>query len=533
MRTLRRILIIAALLTALLANVTWAQQPSVDQVVDRIVQRESEEDKILRQYHPIIETYVQDLRAGQELGTAPITDHYFLGRMMLSEGTAQRPSEVDKKEKSKSVKQEGLSRLFNKGTIADGFLSLIYVDSHGFDRQHYRFDYVRREFLGEVRCLVFDVSPLEEKGSDHFLGRIWVEDQDYTIVRFNGTNSSAEHSKAYRLHFDSWRMKVVPHVWVPAYIYSAESDVSNKLSNNILFQAQTLFWGYGPNNSTAEDRSVAESQAAPGHENEEVGLDRLQAAGLLAPTGAVDKVLYTIANNLAVSNNLDIEPDVACRVLLTSTMESFTIGHTILVSRGLLDVLPDEASLAMILAHELAHILSGRTLSDQWAVRDWSVFMVKDRFNHFGFPINAGVEEAANARAIQLLEGSPYKDKLGNSVLFLQMIGSQAQSLPSLISPHVVSQAPIANHLSALALSTATSKEHSITALSMGSRIELNPWTSQVDLLKSKPNALVTGGKRQDLLISPLIPHLVLQTTGRPVVQDDNSVANDPSKPRE
>ncbi len=528
---LRRILIMAALISALRANVTRAQQPNVDQVLDRMVQRENEEVRTLQQYHPIIETYVQDMRAGQELGTPPITDHYFLGRMMLSEGSMQRPSEVDKKERPKSVKQEGLSRLFNKETIAKGFLSLIYVDSNGFDRQHYRFDYVRRESLGEVRCFVFDVSPLEEKGGDHFLGRIWVEDRDYTIVRFNGTNSSAEHSRAYRLHFDSWRMNVLPRVWVPAYIYSAETDVSNKLSNNILFQAQTLFWGYGPNNSTAEYGPTAESQAGPGHENEEVGLDRLQAAGLLAATGPVDKVLYTIANNLAVSNNLDIEPDVACRVLLTTTLESFTIGHTILVSRGLLDVLPDEASLAMILAHELAHILSGHTLSDQWAMRDWSVFMVKDRFNHFGFPINAGVEETANAKAVQLLQGSPYKDKLGNSVLFMQMIGSQAQSLPSLISPHVRSQAPIANRLSVVAPSAA-GKEQSITVLPMGSRIELNPWTSQIDLVKGKPNAHVSIRKRQDLLISPSMLHLARQTTGGPV-QQQKSVPDDPSKPRQ
>jgi hypothetical protein len=32
------------------------------------------------------------------------------------------------------------------------------------------------------------------------------------------------------------------------------------------------------------------------------------------------------------------------------------MGHTIAISRGLLDVLPDEASLAMVLAQELAHI---------------------------------------------------------------------------------------------------------------------------------------------------------------------------------
>ena len=436
-----------------------------------------------------------------------------------------------KKSRPRSVKLGGLGGVFDKGSTADGFLNLIYVDSNAFDRHHYRFDYVRRELLDEVRCLVFDVTPLEEKGGDHFLGRIWVEEGAYTIVRFNGTNSSAKHSKGDRLHFDSWRVNVGRGVWVPAYIYSAESDSSDSLSSRIFFKAQTLLWGYGPKNVSDEDRSAAESQTTPGRENEEDGLDRLQAAGLLAPAGAVDNVLYTVVNNLEVSNHLDIEPDVSCRVLLTSTLESITIGHTILVSRGLLDVLPDEASLAMILAHELGHVLSGHTLSDRWALRDWSAFLVEDHFDHFGFPIDAQVEEAANAKAAQLLQRSPYKDKLGNSVLFLQMLGSEAQSLPNLMSPHLQSEVPLSNRLSAVASPTAVSKAQSIAVLPMGSRIELNPWTSQVFLLKSKQNALVSSQKRQDLLIQPSIPHLVLQATAGAVLHD-NSDSDDPSKPR-
>jgi hypothetical protein len=316
---------------------------------------------------------------------------------------------------------------------------------------------------------------------------------------------------------------------VPAYIYSAESDAGDVLSSHILFQAQTRLWGYNPKNFRDEDRSAEESQKASGRESEEDGLDRLRAAGFLAPTGAVDKVLYTIVNNLEVSNNLDIEPDVACRVLLTSTLESFTIGHTILISRGLLDILPDEASLAMILAHEMGHIISGHTLADRWAVRDWSILLVEDHFDHFSFPIDARVEEAANAKAIQLLKGSPYKDKLGNSVQFLQMLSTQAQSLPSLISPHVMSQVPLANQLLAVAPSTAANKEQSISALPMGSRIELNPWTNQVDLLKSNPTALASSRKRQPLLINPSIPHLVRPTTAAPE-QQGKSMPTDTSK---
>ena len=213
--------------------------------------------------------------------------------------------------------------------------------------------------------------------------------------------------------------------------------------------------------------------------------------------------------------------------MLTSTLESFTVGHTILISRGLLD-LPDEGSLAMVLAHELGHILSAHTLADRWAVRDWSVLLVEDHFDHFDFPIDAPVEQAANAKTVQLLNGSP-TSKLGNSVQFLQMLSTQAQSLPSLISPHLISEVPLANLLVTVAHSIPASKEQSISALPMGLRIDLNPWTSQVDLQKSKPRALVSSQKRQPLLINPSIPHLVLQSTEGPE-QQGKSVLTDSSQ---
>ena len=91
-------------------------------------------------------------------------------------------------------------------------------------------------------------------------------------------------------------------------------------------------------------------------------LERLQNAGLLAPAGDVDKVLQTVVNNLEVTNNIDLPRPVRTRVLLTSPLETFSVGNTIVISRGLIDVLPDEASLAMVLSHELAHIVLGHNL---------------------------------------------------------------------------------------------------------------------------------------------------------------------------
>ncbi len=46
-----------------------AQTPSMDQVVDRIVTQEKAEMQMLRQYSPLVETYIQMLRPDAKLGS--------------------------------------------------------------------------------------------------------------------------------------------------------------------------------------------------------------------------------------------------------------------------------------------------------------------------------------------------------------------------------------------------------------------------------------------------------------------------------
>src|SRR5579871_2332342 len=69
-----------------------AQQPmTVDQVVDRIVAQEQAEITSLRQYSPLVEIYVQQVRPDVNLGTVPNGDQYFLGRAGLSKGIDVEP----------------------------------------------------------------------------------------------------------------------------------------------------------------------------------------------------------------------------------------------------------------------------------------------------------------------------------------------------------------------------------------------------------------------------------------------------------
>ena len=57
----------------------------MDQVVDRVILREKELIKFLSPRTPIVETYLQNLTQDPQLGPIPQDDHYFLGRMDLSE----------------------------------------------------------------------------------------------------------------------------------------------------------------------------------------------------------------------------------------------------------------------------------------------------------------------------------------------------------------------------------------------------------------------------------------------------------------
>jgi predicted Zn-dependent protease len=88
----------------------------------------------------------------------------------------------------------------------------------------------------------------------------------------------------------------------------------------------------------------------------------------------VDKILQTVVNNIEITNNIELPRPVRTRVLTTSPLETFSVGNTIVVSRGLIDVLPDEGSLAMVLSHELAHIVLGHNLGSQYAFNDRMLF---------------------------------------------------------------------------------------------------------------------------------------------------------------
>jgi hypothetical protein len=518
------------------------ERATVARAVDKVVAQEHAEMNIIRKYSPLVETYIQMVRPDKELGAVPSGDKYFLGRAALDKGVQLEP--LVKGHSGNASNGNGrqkflasIASIFSAEFLPRGFLQMIYLDQDGFDRQHYKFSYVGREFLGEVRCLIFDVDPLPNTGKGRFSGRIWVEDQDYFIVRFNGSYGGSSRG-SYYFNFDSWRENSGKNEWLPAYIYSEEGNVEYGVARNSAFRpfkSQTRLWGYDLSREQEEQAlssveiegprvkdqteagngySPLQARRAWGRLAEDNVAAKMQRIGLMAPYGDVDKVLETVVNNLEVTNDLEIQPEVRCRVLMTSTLESFTLGHTIVVSRGLIDVLPDETSLAAVLAHELGHVMLGHRMDTEFAFFNRVRFDEKDTFHHFGFGHNADEEEAANQKGIELLKKSPYQDKSGTAQAFFEALEKREKEVPNLISPHLGDR--VAKHWASAAGSnsqqTATAG-NAIVALPLGARIKVEPWDDRLIMLKAQSEGAAAEYEKMPFEVAPFLIYLTRQSS--------------------
>jgi peptidase M48-like protein len=504
---------------------------SVDQVVDAIIEREHALIQFLHDRTPLVETYLQNLQPDTKLGAIPKEDHYFLGRLDLSD--VDRRDYLAKESSFQRTLMGGVTKLFRIQYQPMGFSWMIFADRQNFDRAHYDFHYVRREFLGEVRTLVFEVTPKKNAGSGLFQGQIWVEDQDYNIVRLNGTYVPRPKN-AFYFHMDSWRLNLVPGYWIPAYIYSEEGDFSYGSRDKLAFKAQSRIWGYAVMKNSrddeltdltvedvkdvspnAQDLSPLEAQRAWQQQAEDNVLDRLQKAGLLAPAGDVDKVLQTVVNNIEITNNIDLPRPVRARVMVTSPLETFSVGNTIIISRGLIDTLPDEASLAAVLSHELAHIVLGHNLGSKFAFTDRMLFSDESTYQNFGFRHNPEEEKAADDKAVDLLKNSPYAQKLGAAGLYLKQLQARAPQLSALLTAHLgngfTDDHGQVIRLSALMTSAPAldeSKLDQIAALPLGGRIKLDPWLDKVDMIKAAPVSYTSARDKLPFELTPFFPRL-------------------------
>lgn len=488
----------------------------------------------LQQRTPVVETYIQDFKPDTLLSAVPTEDHYFLGRVdfgkVIEDNRYQEAGAKKTALKGSVMFVNGLTKAFKIEYVAQGFVQMLLLDANHFDRQHYDFQFVRREFLGDVRADLFDVTPRPGSGTGRFIGRVWIEDTGGNIVRFSGTYTSNNGHQVY-YHFDSWRTNVQPGLWLPTAVYAEEHGPGAVPDQAGFFRAQTWIWGYSlrqpastSDNATVKidavtDQSESAQDVSPlqasrmwSQQAESNILDRLFQAGLLAGPSNFDKVLEQVTNNLILTNNISLPEAVHCRVLLTDPLESLTIGNTIVLSKGLIDTLPYEEDLAAVLAFQLAHLELGHKVDTEFAFPDNLMFADQATIRRVPLHHSDAENQLAAKKALQLLENSPYKDKLANAGLYYKMILARAKVLPALMQPQLgdsLFTSPADDQVWMNALVARSPKldmanVRQIAALPLGSRIRVDSWNDTVELLNSKPVAVLSPSDKMPLELTPV-----------------------------
>lgn len=508
--------------------------PEQAALVQKAVDREKATVKEIQKSTPVVQTYIQNTRPDPKLQTVPVSDEYIVARVDFGKAFVANPYET------RTAKGKGffkgtkkflgdLTKSFSISYSATGFMDMMFLDPVSFDQQHYDFSYVRRDFLGGVRTLVFDVKPKPKEGYGRFFGRIWVEDQDGNIVRFNGSYTGNDKDQVARYyHFDSWRTNVQPDVWLPTAIYVEETQTSDS-KKATGFHAQTYFWGYSlklPQHEADSESIQVENAQDQSDQSQDVSplqakrqwisqaennvLDRLTQAGLLAPPSDFDKVLETVTNNIAIGSKLALPDDIHCRVLLTTPLESISIGNTILLSKGLVDVLPSEEDLAAVLSFQLAHIILGHHIDTRYAFNDRLLFPDEATFQRFHMNHSAIDNETAAKKAAELFNASVYHDKNASVGLFFQALQMRSKELTYLLTPRLGDSlikpdgTPWLASLGQGAPKLNMDDLTQIAALPLNSHLRIDPWDDKVFQLNVKPAPLLSATDKMPFEVTPI-----------------------------
>ena len=523
--------------------------PEQAALVDRAVLQEKVLIKNIQQRTPLVETYIQNTKPDVKLYEVPVQDTYVLSRVDFGKTffdktyeprTAKERAAGEAKSKLGFFKNSlasitGLTKMLGLERFTyspTGFMQMMFLDPSGFDQSHYVFSYVRREFLGSVRTWVFDVHP-KVTGMGRFYGRIWVEDEGGNVVRFNGTYTgpSSEDSSKYYFHFDSWRMNVQPGIWLPVAVYVEETQ---RIEGSKLYglKAQTHFWGYSLKLPTRDSENVSvkvDDAVDKSEDSQDVGplqasrlwitqaennvIDRLVEAGLVAPLdqgGYENKVLDQIVVNLVVPNNLAFSDQLHTRILLSDTVEATTVGNTILISKGLIDTLPNEESIASVVSMELAHIAMGHHIDTRYAFNDRLLVPDESTFQRIDMYHTDHDNVDAAKRAMEYLQNSMYKDKLANAGLYYAQLVDRAKVLKNLNSPKLGDSllkpdgTPWMADLAKMSPKLNWDDLTQTAALPLGSWLKTDPWDDKEHMLNAKRYAPMNARDKMPFEVTPI-----------------------------
>jgi len=519
-------------------------KPTAEQnaLIDKAIAREKETIKVIRERRPLVEVYLQQMKPDTALQQVPANDLHILQRVNFTKIVGEEDYDI-KTEAKKGIIKGTLDKILNVQSAfryhfnGVGFTRMIVMDSSKFDRQHYDFLFVRRDFLGSVRVSVFDVTPKKNLKKGGFWGRVYIEEQGGNVVRFNGTQNG-DTVDAHNMHFDSWRTNVQPDLWLPTAFYVEETQATDK-EHSVATKAVGHIWGYvlkvqpsdAENTSVqvenaqdvsqdAQDVSPLGAQRAWVQQAEDNVIERLFEAGLLDAPSDFDKTCADIANNIVIENKIDTSSPLKCRILLTEPLESLAIGNTILLSKGLVDTLAVQttdpsaplANLATFISFEVAHVILGHRLDTKYAFNDRLLFPDEAAFQRIPMHHTDSDNEAAAKKALDLLNGSEFKDKLNYPGLYLEQLATRVKQLPHL-NEAIIGDSLIKNEkdysfwMGALLSKGGKLDMNDLTqnaAMPLSSFLKFDPWTDQVNQIHARYEPLLSARDKMPFEVTPV-----------------------------
>jgi hypothetical protein len=529
------------------------RKPSAAQnaLIDKAIVREKLVTKTVKDRAPLVETYIQNMKPDPILGQVPESDQHFLARVAFknvigdsSYAVNKETSEGTQKGKFGFLKNSaaylgGLGGSLHLTFHEAGFVQMLLMDSNSFDRQHYKFGYVRNDFLGTTPTAVFDVTPItDKKDRGRFFGRIWIEARNGNVVRFNGSFAGSEKGYAEYYHFDSWRTNVQPDLWLPTSFYVEESD-PRSTTRTLKFKAINHIWGYvlkvppaeSENTSLevvgatdvsndAQDVSPLGAERAWVQQAEDNVVERLFQAGLLDAPSEFDKILGDLANNILAYNNITLSRPIRCRTLLTEPLESLAIGNTIVISKSLLDttgvVTRDGAqqmgNLNAILAFQIAHIILAHRLDTKYAFNDRLLFPTTSVFNRIPMHHTDADNIAAAKKAMELLSAKELEGGQQYFGLYLQQLQQRVHALKALNEPMIGDGLVKSDTDPSFWMQAMMAKGGKLdmkdlkqqAAMPLSSFLRFDPWTDQLFVLHSAEEPLLSASDKMPFEVEPV-----------------------------
>jgi hypothetical protein len=242
-------------------------------------------------------------------------------------------------------------------------------------------------------------------------------------------------------------------------------------------------------------------------------IDRLVEAGLVAPLtpgGYENTILDQIVINLQVPNNLVFTDQVHTRILLSTTVETTTVGNTILISKGLIDSLPSEEAIASVVAMELAHIVMGHHIDTRYAFNDRLLFPDESTFRKIDMYHSDHDNAEAAKKAMEYLQNSMYKDRLPSAGLYYAQLVDREKVLKSLNTAKLGDSllkedgTPWMSDLKSMAPALNWDDLTQRPALPLGSWLKTDPWDDRVHQLNAKIYAYMNPRDKMPLEITPI-----------------------------